>query len=340
MEKWFEKYKQNPPDEDFEDLIGFTYLKKLFKSCIPNAVTDDEFLIFKHSYAFLLYGESGNGKKSLALSFAGELAKYNYSFISVCGDDFIEDSEKDTRKNIQEFFSDTENNLISKNIKNCCIFIDDIFSFTSSQFVCRAFSKAVQGIINNNSFNCIVLATVEKLTDIPMVLQKVMLPCEVGLPDEKERELCFKKILDNEIYLEPDIDYNTMARMTSEFNYGRIFKLISVMNMISKQTLIEEANDKGKTVEEYLMSQSVRLTRSMFSEIVENIRKKSVSEPVIMQMPYVINPQPIQQQADLNNIEDLKNSSQKLYNKTEIEEPKTFSEMLEALGNSDFNSII
>lgn len=344
MENWFGKYKQSPQKEGFEDLIGFTYLKKLLKSCIPDSI-DDEFNIIKHSYAFLLYGEAGNGKKSLALSFSGELARNDYSFISICGDDLIEDSEKDTCKNIKEFFQNIEDNLVLKNIKNCYIFIDDIFSFTSSQIICRALSKAVQSIINNESINCIVIATVEELAVVPMIIQKVMLPCEVGLPNEQERELCFKVIL-KEIfdmpYMECEVKYDTMAKMTDGFNYGKIFNVISIITMMLKQTVIEQAKDEGQSVKEYLEFNNIRFTRGDFIEIVENVRKKPASKPVQsvgIQVPYAINAE-MMQQAGINSIGNPNTNVQKNDEKTESERPKTFLEKWEALKNSDFNSVI
>ncbi len=271
MEDWRNKYSKISPSIRLDDLIGCTYCKTVFKACIPNAQLDTIFSV-KTSHNFLICGNAGNGKRTLARAFAKEMINCGYSYVRMRADYLIGANENETCQNINSFFDDVLEASIAESAKGCYIFLEDISNLVLSKSACSTLDHKLELIASDEDVNTIVVATAEDVAEVPSVLKRTMFLCMADLPDAEDREDYLKSRLDENIYIERSIPYKKMAEMTEGFNYDMLNKLTTVVFMLAKEYMIVNAKNDGITVSEFLNVASFTLDKRIFSEIVENMK--------------------------------------------------------------------
>ncbi len=271
MNDWRNKYSKKTPRIGFDDLVGCTYCKTIFKACVPNAQLDTIFTV-KSSHSFLLYGKSGNGKRTLARAFAKEMIDCGYSYVRMKADYLIGKSDDETCENINSFFNDVLDSTVAESAKGCFIFIEDISNLVLSKSAGATLDNKLEQLTNDEDIRTIVVATAEEADKVPSALKRTMLLCKVDLPDKDDREDYLKSVLDTNIYVERSITYKQMSEMTEGFNYDMLNKLTSVIYMLAKQYMVVNAQNDGITISEYLNVASFILNKRIFSEVVDNIK--------------------------------------------------------------------
>lgn len=259
--EWIENYRATAT-YTLKNLFGCEYWKKIFKSCILDEDLDEEFCV-PSNQAFLLYGEVGNGKATLAKAVAGELQQEGYPFVHLSGFDLLGNSDKETCQNIKEFFHELVENRWKAGI---FVFLEEIAPLCASASVLWKLEKNIQRMSNQSQLPCVLIMTTSKIELVPMSLQKELISCYVGVPTLSERQTYLKAYLEDSIQLSSNLTWSKMAKETDTFNYGTLKKFIILLGMYYKQLILEARRD-GKDEKE------VALTEEIFYIILAQLKE-------------------------------------------------------------------
>lgn len=265
MGKWLEAYQGIVPPGGLDCLYGCRYWKSLFQGCIPDGQLDARFNV-PRAHAFLLYGPAGNGKRALALAFAKELFEAGYGFVHVPGMALAE-----APGGIEELFEEILSETTGQGKAGFCLFFDWLGELAGQEEAMWVLSQYIC-MLKERDIPSAVLATVEDLQDVHPLLKKSMLPCGIGLPDEKERGICLEQMFGDRVLLAPGLGYKAMAKMTEGFTYGRLCDLHRVAHILLKQKAREFCGGDGKRLEEILQKGYVVLTEEMFANMAGQLR--------------------------------------------------------------------
>lgn len=264
MGKWLETYQGIVPSGGLGSLYGCRYWKSLFQGCIPDGLLDARFEV-PRAHAFLLYGPEGNGKRALALAFAKELSEAGYLFVHVPGTALAE-----TPGDLEEFFEEILPGILGQGKAGFCLFLDWLEGIAGQEAL-WVLSQYI-GMMKERDIPSVVLATVEDLSGVHPLLRKSMVPCGIGLPDERERGICLEQMFGCNVSLAPGLGYKKMAEMTEGFSYSRLCDLHRIANILLKQKAREFSGGDRERMEEILQKGFVTLTEEMFADMVSHLK--------------------------------------------------------------------
>lgn len=274
MGKWLEAYQGAVPSAGLGSLYGCGYWKSLFQGCIPERQLDVRFGV-PRAHAFLLHGPAGNGKHALALAFAKELSDAGYAFIHVPGIALAETPER-----IEELFEEILSKITEQGKAGFCLLLDCLGELAGQEEAMWVLGQYLF-ILKEQDIPSVILAIVEDPASVHPSLEKAMLPCGIGLPDEQERQLCLEQMFRDKVLLAPGLGYKGMAKMTEGFSYGRLCDLFRVAGILLKQKAREFSGGDARRLEEMLQKGYVILTEELFANMVSQLKPQTLetSEP-------------------------------------------------------------
>lgn len=276
MKQWFEIYRAPNPGFGLDALCGCIYWKTLFKSCLPEPVLDEYFGVAS-CHSFLLYGPAGNGKRTLAMALAGELYGAGYALVDIPGVALKGADPTETSKNIRECFGAVTAGTMAEQAVGCCLFVEDIAPICTDGLAAWTLADCVARA-GDGTLPMVIVASVQQLVDVPLCLQKAMLPCGVGYPDDKERRLFLENVFEGRIPRSSKLKYGDMVQMTEGFNYGTLTRLSVLAGMLMKQNALE-LYDTPEMAMEALGSGLLFMSKDMFEHMIGQLKGDGAGGP-------------------------------------------------------------
>ena len=268
MSQWLSTYRALVPDYGLSRLCGCSYWKSVFGACVPDPELDRQFSI-PSTHAFFLYGAEGNGKRTLAGALAADLVKKDYLFSRIPGGDLAGENEAETAENISALLEEIPG-AIGADTAGVCVLIEDFQFLVEDKKTVRALETGLERLMNHQA-SCVIIGVAETREHYPARLEKLMLPCPIGLPDEKERREYLERAMEDDLPHEHGLSYKKMAEMTEGLNYDKLDKLIGLAAMLLKQRMKFLF---GKNREQMAVARRqglVFITEEMFRQMVEHL---------------------------------------------------------------------
>lgn len=274
MGQWLEAYKGYVPRYKLENLSGCAYWKNLLKSNLPNAFLDEYFDVPGNQF-YLFYGAVGNGKRTLAMALAADLAECGYAFVHVPGDVFDADTDEQMTSYIRGFFQEVEAYCCSVRNTGLYVFFDDISMLCENRAAVWALARNIMRLSESN-LPCVITATMDDSVQVPPALMKVMIPCPIGIPDYKERKAFLEVRFGKRIPLSPVLNVKMLAEMTEDFNYGMLaqFEKLSILH-VKQQAMYLFPRDEERR-QGAVLDGDVYLKKEMVEEIVNQLKQRPV----------------------------------------------------------------
>lgn len=228
------------PNTKFKDVAGAEDSKEAMQELVHYLQNPEKYNKFgvKAPKGVILYGPPGTGKTLLAKALAGEA---NCSFISVTGSNFVDKFVGNGAARVRHLFEE------AKKKKPCIIFIDEIDAIGGKRNSINGSEERNQTLnellASMNGFSdddgIIVIGATNRLDTLDNALLRsgrFDTKIYIGLPDLKARKQIFQVHSENK-FLSEDIDFDSLARMTSYFSGADIE---NVMNKAGLYALKEE----------------------------------------------------------------------------------------------------
>jgi len=197
----------------------------------------------------LLYGPPGTGKTMLAKAIAKESEAV---FINVKVSNLMSKWFGDAQKLVAAVFS------LAHKLQPAIIFIDEVDSFlgqrrsTDNEAMANMkteFMALWDGFTTDQNARVMVLAATNRPSELDeAILRRFPQGFEIGMPDCKERAQILKVILKGE-RVEPNIDYDRVARLCEDYTGSDIFELCKKAAYFPIREILEEEK-KGRQVSE------------------------------------------------------------------------------------------
>ena len=268
MTQWLTTYRAAVPDYGLAQLCGCGYWKSVFGSCVPDPELDRQFRI-PSAHAFFLCGEEGNGKRTLACALASDLAAAGYWFARVPGEDLTAQTEKETAGRGSALLGEIPE-AVGAGTAGVCVLIDDFQLLLKEKKVVRALEQGLEQLMNRQ-VPSVILGVAESREDYPARLEKLMLPCLIRLPDEKERREYLEQAMEGVLPHEHGLSYKKMAEMTEGFNYDRLDKLTGLAAMLLKQRMKFLFGNDREQMMNARQNELVFITEEMFQQMVDHL---------------------------------------------------------------------
>lgn len=293
-------------------VLGNSYEIELLKSAIPHSIYNQT---FKHPdmQAFLLYGDSGCGKKTLAYALGKDLQYEGYEFINIDAVQLIGDKIKNTRENIKDFFmeiieyfSEDEDEEEQEDAiyaeedsayeeetleeKKLCILMKGIHLLCKDDVSVEMIKTYLEYLEEMEGIACVFMATTSKIESIPVTLRKSMVLCHIDLPSTEVRSEYLKQLLiQKNVYVDYLLTPQKMAESTEGYDYKKLTLLVKNMEMMLKREFIkwskQKTDDIKNNLAEGLKNKSCQVTQGMFDEIIEHMKEPLVVSAEIVSMP-------------------------------------------------------
>jgi transitional endoplasmic reticulum ATPase len=137
-----DEFVSDPPDMDFNDVVGMEELKsELYSKVIDPLANPEEYAEYGLSVenGFLLYGPPGTGKTFISKCLAGELGIY---YINAKAGDLVSKWIGQGATNVQQMFEEAREN------QPCLIFVDEIDALASERGGTETQSKSERQMVN------------------------------------------------------------------------------------------------------------------------------------------------------------------------------------------------
>lgn len=307
-EQWINSFYQENCGCTLEDICGQHFWKQIMKGCICEKEVDDLFDI-RPSWGFLLCGEAGAGKSTLAQAFLGELEKAGYRVIYLRAADLLTEEDKSLSRAAQLQRSCMQ--------EKAAVFLDDAEDLCDRIPVAEKLAEGFSVLKNHQRPVVWILAAADE-EDIPSVLRKQLLLCQIGLPDRREREEYFEAMLGEFTDGTGRCSAGNMAEITEEFNYEQLNRIVDFARNLLKQKALDQYHTIDKiqeAVEEGLLS----IKREQFSLIVEKVRKKEIAKPMEMISGKIVMPAVAPSQPDMETVEGISTGSDPISLDDELE---------------------
>ncbi|VVB15835.1 unnamed protein product [Arabis nemorensis] len=195
----------------------------------------------------LLYGPPGTGKTMLAKAIAKESEAV---FINVKVSNLMSKWFGDAQKLVAAVFS------LAYKLQPAIIFIDEVDSFLGQRRstdneamgnMKTEFMALWDGFTTDQNARVMVLAATNRPSELDeAILRRFPQAFEIGMPDRKERAQILKVILKGE-RVEPDIDYDRVARLCGDYTGSDIFELCKKAAYFPIREILEEEK-KGRHI--------------------------------------------------------------------------------------------
>ncbi|KFK26979.1 hypothetical protein AALP_AA8G318300 [Arabis alpina] len=197
----------------------------------------------------LLYGPPGTGKTMLAKAIAKESEAV---FINVQVSNLMSKWFGDAQKLVAAVFS------LAHKLQPAIIFIDEVDSFLGQRRstdhegmanMKTEFMALWDGFSTDQNARVMVLAATNRPSELDeAILRRFPQSFEIGMPDRKERAQILKVVLKGE-RVEPDIDYDRVARLCEDYTGSDIFELCKKAAYFPIRELLDEEK-KGRQIPE------------------------------------------------------------------------------------------
>ncbi|CAH8279505.1 unnamed protein product [Arabidopsis lyrata] len=195
----------------------------------------------------LLYGPPGTGKTMLAKAIARESEAV---FINVKVSNLMSKWFGDAQKLVSAVFS------LAYKLQPAIIFIDEVDSFlgqrrsTDNEAMSNMkteFMALWDGFTTDQNARVMVLAATNRPSELDeAILRRFPQSFEIGMPDYRERAQILKVVLKGE-RVEPDINYDHIARLCEDYTGSDIFELCKKAAYFPIREILE-AEKKGKQI--------------------------------------------------------------------------------------------
>ncbi|KAG7537780.1 P-loop containing nucleoside triphosphate hydrolase [Arabidopsis suecica] len=195
----------------------------------------------------LLYGPPGTGKTMLAKAIARESEAV---FINVKVSNLMSKWFGDAQKLVSAVFS------LAYKLQPAIIFIDEVDSFlgqrrsTDNEAMSNMkteFMALWDGFTTDQNARVMVLAATNRPSELDeAILRRFPQSFEIGMPDCRERAQILKVVLKGE-RVEPDINYDHIARLCEDYTGSDIFELCKKAAYFPIREILE-AEKKGKQI--------------------------------------------------------------------------------------------
>ena len=212
-------------------------------------------------------------KKIFALALAGALAadlvKKDYLFSRIPGGDLAGENEVETAENISALLEEIPG-AIGADTAGVCVLIEDFQFLVEDKKTVRALETGLERLMNHQA-SCVIIGVAETREHYPARLEKLMLPCPIGLPDEKERREYLEQAMEGYLPHEHGLSYKKMAEMTEGLNYDKLDKLTGLAAMLLKQRMKFLFGKDREQMETARQRELVFITEEMFQQMADHL---------------------------------------------------------------------
>ena len=268
MTQWLSIYCAPVPDYGLSSLCGCGYWKSVFGACVPDPELDRQFSV-PRTHAFFLYGAEGNGKRTLAGALAADLTAAGYLFAWIPGEDLAGETEAQAGENISALLEEIAG-AAGADAAGVCVLIDDFQLLLEEKKTVRILERGLERLMNRQA-PCVILGVAESREHYPARLEKMMLPCPIGLPNEKERREYLEQAMEGYLPHEHGLSYKKMAEMTEGLNYDRLDKLTGLAAMLLKQRMKFLFGNDREQIETARQKELVFITEEMFQQMADHL---------------------------------------------------------------------
>lgn len=266
MGKWLETYGRSALSGGLDRLYGMGRWKGVLRACVPDPELDAWYQI-PRAHSLLFHGPAANGKCTLAMGLAGELGALGYGFIHVpacalrgCGDG---PADRNTEELLEEILTE----VVVQGGAGFCLLLEHLEALAGEEEAMWTLSRYIS-MIKEEDIPGVIIATAEDIRGIPGFVQKVLVPCLVELPDERERRLCLEQMFGDRLPVAPGIGCRKMAGMTEGFSYGRLCDLHRMAALALKQKAREFSGGDRQQMATMVRTGGVVFTEDMFGVIL------------------------------------------------------------------------
>jgi SpoVK/Ycf46/Vps4 family AAA+-type ATPase len=257
------EFIQNPPNIDFEDVVGMGELKDTLREKIIEPIENPEkYEKFGLSIenGFLLYGPPGTGKTHIAKCLAGEL---QVSYINAKAGDLVSKWIGEGAQNVQQMFDEARQN------QPCIIFIDEVDALATSRGTHQ--TKSEQQMVNQ---------FLEELTEVDDGDEDVIVIAATNLLEKVDDAMLRTGRLSEQIRVSPP-DTDTRISLIQNYIKPSLDEGID-WEKVSKRTEGMVASDMEKIAEESARNAMKRWSESGGSEaVMEEDILKAIEEVAV-----------------------------------------------------------
>lgn len=249
----------------FVSLVGCDHQKAVLAGAIPNELLD-EMLGLENHHTFLLYGEQGNGKSTIALAFGGELAVHEYTHICISNDNTF-----DTEERIS-LLEQLKNMLYENQDLGYYLQVEDVDLMEDPDFIRALYSLLT--FVNRDDLRLITLITSQSLEKLPASLLQLGSVIYQGCPDMAQRKVFFQRRLGNSIPMASNCGFGTLAELTENYNYEKLTRFVFYTCLMIKSEAMNRCGTDVSRLQKAIHANGICLDRRKAEMITDNIAQE------------------------------------------------------------------
>ena len=208
------------PEYGWEQISGREVWKTIFAGCLAGQGEAAGTFLPVSSCFFLICGEEGIGKYTLAAAFAGEAQRAGYQVYSVCAEDLAQEGRiaEDTLKQLRTDLQQEKTFLLLRGLDR---YLTKKDKKAASMIQLADFLEELRG----GNFSRIVAATAERENRIPKRLRRMFQLCCLQNPSRQEIASFWEQTLSGlpgEMKLQDGLTCEELAAECDGFTYGRL----------------------------------------------------------------------------------------------------------------------
>lgn len=209
---------------DFQEMVGCDILLKDAAFVMKGFKNPPKNLLFSPPSGILLYGPPGTGKTMFAKALA---KKCGFTFITMSPQYVESKYHGESNKYMDAFFK------VAKKNSPCILFIDEMDGLLSERSsldpshvnsLKTTFLQLADGVRDKG--RVLLLGATNRLDHLDKaVLRRFPMKFKMSLPELKDRESMFRRVLKNENVVR-DMDYETLSICSEGYSYSDIYEYI------------------------------------------------------------------------------------------------------------------
>jgi len=257
-----QEFYQDVPEFGLDDIAGRESWKKALKGSIPSEALSSQFYMPQTSY-FLLCGECGVGKETLAQAFAGELGKYGYRLLSIYVSELIGEDTEQTKARIRALFQEM---TAEQPLVVILLELEELKDESALLLLRRKLNETEQ-----DGLPVVLIAATEQEKQISPKIKKLFSICHLDKPDVEEREAYFKMILETLFYCEKEFGSREMAELTDGLLFAELDRVVFWTKSLF-MAAAKEIYPKEALMIPMIRSGQIELKKELFQRAVELVK--------------------------------------------------------------------